>query len=45
VAVDHFDHTQDFGEVSGISSFGQDALGELYVLTLSGTIYRVIEPI
>ena len=28
---------------SNISSFGQDAAGELYVLTAGGTVYRIVE--
>jgi hypothetical protein len=28
--------------LSGVSSFGQDARGELYVLTLGGAVYRIV---
>jgi hypothetical protein len=38
------DHTGTLGNLGLISSFGQDASGELYVLTLSGTVYRLIPP-
>jgi hypothetical protein len=43
-AVDVVDHTDDFGEVAQVSSFGEDGFGELYVVSRSGTIYRVVEP-
>ena len=39
---DLYDHTDDFGPVSGIASFGEDALGELYVVSLAGTVYRLV---
>lgn len=39
-----FDHTVDFGTVPSIASFGEDAAGELYVVSTSGTVYRVIDP-
>ena len=29
------------GQVSQISSFGQDARGELYVVSLAGKVYRI----
>ncbi|MDH3206313.1 MAG: PQQ-dependent sugar dehydrogenase [Gemmatimonadota bacterium] len=35
------DHTAAIGTVSQISSFAEDGLGELYVVSLSGTIYRI----
>jgi hypothetical protein len=40
--VDIADHTFDFGPIAGISSFGEDALGELYIVTLGGTVYRAV---
>ena len=38
------DHTDDLGTVPAISSFGEDGVGELYVVSLSGTVYRVTAP-
>jgi glucose/arabinose dehydrogenase len=35
------DHTGDIGTVSQLSSFGEDGVGELYVVSLGGTVYRV----
>ena len=32
----------DIGPVGGISAFGEDANGELYMVALSGTIYRIV---
>ncbi len=43
-ALDVFDHTDDFGTVPSIASFGEDAAGELYVVSMSGTIYRITDP-
>lgn len=43
-AVDHFDHSDDFGAVSTVASFGEDADGELYIVSLNGTVYRVMAP-
>jgi glucose/arabinose dehydrogenase len=43
-AVDHFDHSTDFGPLSGVVSFGEDARGDMYIITLSGTVYRIVEP-
>lgn len=43
-AVDVYDHTDDFGTVASIASFGEDASGELYVVSMSGTIYRITDP-
>ena len=33
--------TQSGGQMQGLSSFGQDARGELYILLLSGEVYRI----
>ena len=41
-AVDVQDHTQQLGPVEGVSSFGEDARGELYVVSLEGTVYRIV---
>jgi glucose/arabinose dehydrogenase len=30
------------GRVSHVSSFGQDAAGELYIVSLAGTVYRIV---
>jgi glucose/arabinose dehydrogenase len=38
------DHTDDVGAISQISSFGEDGHGELYVVSLAGTIYRLVAP-
>lgn len=43
-AVGLYDHTDDFGRVSDLSSFGEDADGELYAVSLSGTVYRIVDP-
>ena len=36
--------TPDQGSLTNISSFGEDALANLYILTLSGDVFRVPEP-
>lgn len=38
------DHSDDVGALSAVSSFGEDAAGELYVVSLGGTVYRVTSP-
>ena len=40
--TDLVDHTPAFGQVPNISSFGEDASGELYVVSLGGAVYRVV---
>ena len=35
------DHTPDIGTLSQISSFGEDGVGELYVVSLGGSVYRI----
>ncbi len=40
-AVDVQDHTPELGTVPRLSSFGEDGQGELYVLDIGGTIYRL----
>ncbi len=37
-----FDWTPQLGEVRGLSSFGVDAAGELYVTSTAGTVWRVV---
>ena len=32
------------GQVTQISSFGQDAAGELYVVSLAGSVYKIVSP-
>jgi glucose/arabinose dehydrogenase len=41
-AVDLRDWSSALAPGTGISSFGQDALGELYVMTLSGDVFRIV---
>jgi glucose/arabinose dehydrogenase len=38
------DHSDDLGPIHGISSFGEDGHGELYAVTLGGTIYKFVAP-
>lgn len=40
-AVSPLDHVAEFGSLSGLSSFGTDGAGELYVMTLGGNLYRI----
>ena len=42
VAQDLVEHTQELSEVALISSFGEDASGELYVLDHVGRVYQVV---
>jgi len=42
LATELKDYSADVGSLSGVSSFGQDARGELYVLTLGGAVYRIV---
>jgi len=39
--TDYIEHTTDLGGVGNVSAFGQDADGELYILSFNGNIYRV----
>jgi glucose/arabinose dehydrogenase len=43
-ATDVSDHTDAFGSVGDLASFGVDAAGELYVLGLDGTVHRMVPP-
>jgi hypothetical protein len=40
VATDHFTRVSNVGN---ITSFGEDAAGELYVMTAQGNVYRIAE--
>ena len=42
-AVGLYDHIDDFGPVSGMVSFGEDGAGELYIVSIEGTIYRIAD--
>jgi glucose/arabinose dehydrogenase len=45
VALGLQDHTATSGPVSGTSSFGEDAHGELYIVSLTqGTVRRIVSP-
>jgi len=44
VVTDVVDHSVAFGTLSGVVSFGEDAAGEIYVVSLAGSIYRVVAP-
>ena len=41
-AVDHLDHGWDLGAVGGLASFGTDGSGELYVVSIGGSVYRIV---
>jgi hypothetical protein len=41
-AVDLRDHSEELGPVPSVSSFGEDGRGELYVVSLAGTVYRIV---
>lgn len=41
-ATDVVERTADLGSFGGISSFGQDDNGEIYIVDYSGAIYRII---
>lgn len=42
--IDVLDHTDEFGSVPSLTSFGVDAAGELYAVSMAGTVYRVVAP-
>jgi glucose/arabinose dehydrogenase len=41
-ATEQYDWSAQLSGLSGVSSFGQDARGELYVVTLGGAVYRIV---
>jgi hypothetical protein len=41
-AVDQRDWSSELMPGTSVSSFGEDALGELYVMTLEGDVYRIV---
>ena len=41
VATEQQDWTDRFGTISGISSFGRDAYGDIYIVSLGGTVYKL----
>jgi glucose/arabinose dehydrogenase len=41
VATDIVDHSTDFGLVPGVTSFGEDGRGELYITRDIGEVYRI----
>jgi glucose/arabinose dehydrogenase len=41
IATDVVDHSAAFGLISGITSFGEDGRGELYITRASGEVYRI----
>lgn len=43
VATDSRDRTSELGGISNLASFGEDGSGELYMVSLNGTIYKIIE--
>ena len=41
VATDLQDHSADIDKVPNLASFGEDGAGELYVVSLGGTVYHL----
>jgi hypothetical protein len=41
-ATDKREWTTSFGSLNSISGFGQDGSGELYIVTISGTVYKIV---
>jgi glucose/arabinose dehydrogenase len=41
--AEHRDWESAFGGISSISGFGVDGHGEIYIVTISGTVYKIIE--
>jgi glucose/arabinose dehydrogenase len=44
MVTDVVDHAPVFGSLPGVVSFGEDAAGEVYVVSLAGSIYRIVDP-
>ena len=42
-AANHRDLTSELGTVSSLASFGVDGLGELYVMSINGPVYKVVQ--
>jgi len=42
VVTDVQNHTSDLGVQTGLTSFGQDARGELYITLSTGQVYRIV---
>ena len=43
--ANELDHADAAGPLAGVSSFGEDAVGELYVLSMfAGTVHRIVSP-
>jgi hypothetical protein len=40
--ADTWDWSGDLGTVSGLTSFGTDGQGELYVVSGGGNVYRIV---
>ena len=38
------DHSADTGTIPALASFGEDGHGELYAVSLGGTVYRLVPP-
>ncbi len=36
------DYTPEFGSIPSIVSFGEDAAGEVYIVSIAGTIFRIV---
>jgi glucose/arabinose dehydrogenase len=45
VPANELDHADAAGPLAGVSSFGEDGAGELYVLSMfAGTVHRIVSP-
>jgi glucose/arabinose dehydrogenase len=43
-ASDLVDHTDGLGDLGGVASFGRDRHGELYLLTFTGRVLKIVPP-